>query len=68
MPKQTACEFIEECPIFNNLEQYQEKMYIGLYCTRNYRVCARRKLRLQNHPVPDDLGPHGKKLLYVDAN
>ncbi len=56
------CNFVEGCPMFKYFNRIAAVVYRMAYCQGDYENCARRKLRLANQPVPENLGPQGVRL------
>ena len=62
------CEHVEQCPIFKYFKRIAQRVYMDLYCLGDYERCERRKLRLANKPVPENLLPHGGTLWDEEYN
>jgi hypothetical protein len=56
------CEYLEGCPMFKYFYRSARRVYAELYCQGDFASCARRKLRLEGQPVPDNLLPQGSRL------
>ncbi|NDJ76367.1 MAG: hypothetical protein GYB65_08910 [Chloroflexi bacterium] len=57
-----ACQFLDGCPMFAYFCRAAKKVYREMYCEGDFAACARRQLRMENNPVPDNLLPHGSTL------
>lgn len=56
------CQFADQCPMFRYFDRIAEFVYRQAYCENDYQSCARRQLRLEGYPVPENLMPQGTKL------
>ncbi len=55
------CKFLGTCPFFNDVLESMPSTAEALkdrYCRNDSKKCARYQVRINNHPVPDDLFPH----------
>jgi len=57
-----GCEYLEKCPMFRYFGAVAKYVYQRIYCQGNPGICARRKLRLEGKPVPENLMPQGTKM------
>lgn len=59
MAASKTCQFQANCPLHTGFRDYQKSMYVSLYCSGHYELCARYRRRLKGEDVPANLAPSG---------
>lgn len=57
------CEYLENCPIWEKCQSDIKNVWVSGYCKgAMQKNCARKKLAVENKPVPENLLPNGAML------